>query len=167
MKSSPWRSPALRTIFGDYLAVSISAHFIWEILQLPLYTLWATGTYSQKAFAVVHCTIGDAMIAGFSLVVALALFGRAKWPHSGAARVYAASLALGLGYTIFSEWLNTSVRGSWAYSDVMPIVPVLGTGLAPLLQWIVVPTIAFWIAIGRPPWRDEPPVRQPALDRNQ
>ena len=65
-----------------------------------------------------------------------------------------ATLAFGIGYTIYSEWLNVNVRGSWAYSDLMPVVPVIETGLAPLLQWVVVPTLALWVAIGRAPWRD-------------
>ncbi len=47
-----------------YLGVSIVANLVWEILQLPLYTLWATGTRKEQAFAVLHRTIGDAMIAG-------------------------------------------------------------------------------------------------------
>jgi hypothetical protein len=138
-----------------YLGVSIVANLVWEILQLPLYTLWATGTRREQAFAVLHCTIGDAMIAGLSLLAALALFARAAWPRAGVARVYAGSLAFGVVYTIFSEWLNTSVRGSWTYSDLMPVVPVIGTGLAPLLQWFVVPTLAQWIAVGRAPWTDQ------------
>jgi hypothetical protein len=111
-----------------YLGVSIVANLVWEFLQLPLYTLWATGTRREQAFAVLHCTIGDAMIAGLSLLAALALFAPAAWPRAGIARVYAGSLAFGVVYTIFSEWLNTSVRGSWAYSDLMPVVPVIGTG---------------------------------------
>lgn len=44
-----------------YLCVSIVANLVWEILQLPLYTLWATGTRREQAFAVLHCTIGDAI----------------------------------------------------------------------------------------------------------
>jgi hypothetical protein len=135
-----------------YLGVSIVANLVWESLQLPLYTLWTTGTRREQAFAVLHCTIGDVMIAGISLLAARALFARATWPSTDVARVYAASLAFGVVYTIFSEWLNTSVRGSWAYSDLMPVVPGIGTGLAPLLQWIVVPTLAQWIAVGRAPW---------------
>ena len=138
-----------------YLGVSLVAHLVWEILQLPLYTLWSTGTLRQQAFAVVHCTLGDAMIAGLSLLLALALFARATWPHASSSRVYWASLAIGVGYTIYSEWLNINVRGSWAYSDLMPVVPILGTGLAPLLQWFVVPTLALWVAIGRAPWVDD------------
>jgi hypothetical protein len=138
-----------------YLGVSLAAHVVWEILQLPLYTLWSTGTLKQQAFAVVHCTLGDAMIAGLALLLALALFARSAWPRTGVARVYWASLAFGAVYTIYSEWLNISVRGSWAYSELMPVVPVIRTGLAPLLQWIIVPTLALWVAIGRAPWIDE------------
>ncbi len=44
------------------------------------------------------------------------------------------------GYTVYSEWLNVYVKGTWAYSDLMPIVPGLEVGLSPLIQWIVVPT---------------------------
>jgi hypothetical protein len=52
----------------------------------------------------------------------------------------------GLGYTIYSEWLNTEIRGSWAYTRWMPQLPLIGTGLSPLAQWIVVPSLAFWWA---------------------
>ncbi len=138
-----------------YLGASLVAHLGWEILQLPFYTLWLTGTHRQQAFAVIHCTLGDAMIAGLSLLLALAIFARATWPYVGVARVYVAVLAFGVGYTIYSEWLNVSVRGTWAYSNLMPVVPVVGTGLAPLLQWFVVPTLALCVAIGRRPWADD------------
>ena len=47
---------------------------------------------------------------------------------------------------MFSEWLNVVVRQTWAYSDLMPIVPVIGTGLSPLLQWMAVPLLALHIA---------------------
>lgn len=129
-----------------YLGVSTAAHLIWEILQLPLYTSWSTAAREQLAFAVLHCTAGDTMIAGLSLLAALTLFGLSAWPKANAKRVYWTTLVLGAGYTIFSEWLNTSVRGTWAYSDLMPVVPLIGTGLAPLLQWLVVPTLAYWFA---------------------
>ena len=103
-----------------YLGVSIVANLVWEILQLPLYTVWASGTRKQQAFAVVHCTVGDAMIAGLSSV-ALALFRAAVAERRRCPRLSTA-IVFGVGYTVYSEWLNTSVRGSWAYSDLMPVV---------------------------------------------
>jgi hypothetical protein len=95
------------------------------------------------------------MIAGLSLLVALALAGRTTWPSSGARPVWLLLLAFGFGYTIYSEWLNVNVRGSWAYSPLMPTVPFLGTGLSPLLQWLIVPTLTLRIALGRQPWTDD------------
>jgi len=144
-----------RGVLRRYLVMSIVGHLIWEILQLPLYTLWATGTFQKKLFAIVHCTIGDVLIVAAALLLSLGMFARSRGANAGVAAVWAASLALGLSYTIFSEWLNTGVRASWTYSDFMPLVPVIGTGLAPLLQWVVVPTLAMWIALGQAPWRLE------------
>lgn len=65
------------------------------------------------------------------------------WPSHGCARVAAVAIVLGVAYTVFSEWLNVAVRESWAYAPAMPRVPPLGTGLSPLLQWIIVPLAAF------------------------
>ncbi|PPD29751.1 MAG: hypothetical protein CTY20_05425 [Hyphomicrobium sp.] len=137
-----------------YLGASFMAHLVWEVLQLPLYTLWTTGTPREQSFAVVHCTTGDVMIAGLSLLAVLSVLGRPKWPAADGRPVWLATLLLGVGYTIYSEWLNVSVRGSWSYSDLMPTLPPLGTGLAPLLQWIIVPTLVLWIATGRRPWTE-------------
>ncbi len=49
----------------------------------------------------------------------------------------------GFGYTIYSEYLNIAVRRAWGYSELMPTLPPLGTGLSPLLQWVVVPLVGF------------------------
>jgi hypothetical protein len=153
--AAPVLTPNWLRALRRYLGASLVGHFVWECLQLPLYTLWTAGTFGQKAFAVGHCTIGDAMIAGLSVLVALALFGHALWPRANAARVSTITVALGIAYTLYSEWMNTSVRGSWAYSELMPVVPVTGTGLAPLLQWIVVPALALGFAAGGVPWNGQ------------
>ena len=115
-----------------------------ESAQLPLCTIWYEGTPGEIAFAVAHCTGGDILIASASLLLALLLAARPTWPHETYRRVAALTVAFALPYTVFSEWLNTEVRGSWAYSELMPVVPVLDAGLAPLAQWIVIPIAAFW-----------------------
>lgn len=130
----------------NYLAVSVIANLIWEVLQLPLYTIWTTGTTREITFAVIHCTIGDALIALSALILTLISVGTKSWPGDRHNLVLAVTLALGVGYTIFSEWLNIVVRTSWAYSPLMPVVPVTGTGLSPLMQWIVIPPIALFFA---------------------
>jgi hypothetical protein len=122
------------------------ANLVWEVAHLPLYTLWWESDFRENAFAAVHCTGGDLLIATASLVLALLCFAERNWPDGSFLRVAAATVAFGVGYTVFSEWLNTAVRGSWAYTDRMPVVPILGTGLSPLAQWLVIPLAAFWWA---------------------
>lgn len=142
---STWFAPWLRGPML-YVGVAVPAHLLWEILQLPLYTIW-TAPVATRAFAIAHCTIGDAMIAASTLIFAWIVTGRAHWPQARFWSVALVTVVLGLGYTIFSEWLNVTVQMSWAYSATMPVIPMFGfeVGLSPVLQWIVVPAIGFAI----------------------
>ncbi|MEQ8393706.1 hypothetical protein [Thalassobaculum sp.] len=139
--SSAW-FPVLRR----YLAVIAVGNLAWEFVQLPLYTIWHDGTPREIAFAALHCTGGDVLIAGAALLGALLVAGTGEWPRDRFATVAVLAMLGGLGYTVFSEWLNTEIRASWAYTETMPRLPLIGTGLAPLAQWIVVPLFAFWWA---------------------
>jgi hypothetical protein len=127
-----------------YLFVTGALNLVWETVQLPLYTIWNEGTVGSKAFAVLHCTMGDLLIAIAVLVSALLVVGDPEWPGRRAGLVAGCTLLIGLAYTVLSEWLNVHGRRSWAYSDLMPILPPFGTGLSPLLQWVVVPSAALW-----------------------
>jgi len=133
--------------FLRYLLVLTGLNLVWEFAHMPLYTLAAEGTTAAIVYSAIHCTIGDMMIGGFALLAAVFLFGSDRWPAAGQTRVLAAALVFGVGYTVFSEWLNIEVRGAWAYTEAMPIVPLIRTGLSPLLQWLVVPVIAYFWAI--------------------
>ena len=138
-----------------YLVTTLAGHFVWEVAQLPLYAIWNSGSPREIAFAVIHCTAGDLIIATLALVLALVCFGGVSWPHDRFKGVMAATLVNGVSYTFYSEWLNTAVRKEWAYSEMMPTLPPLGTGLSPLLQWLVVPLIGFavifrWLSRIRP-----------------
>jgi hypothetical protein len=42
----------------------------WEIVQLPLYTIYWTEDFGTQVFALLHCTIGDRIIAGLALFAA-------------------------------------------------------------------------------------------------
>lgn len=123
-------------------------NLIWETAQMPLYTLWSEGSPAYIAFAIAHCTAGDVLIGTASLVLALIALregplGRWRWR-----RIAALSVLLGTGYTLFSEWMNVTVLGSWAYAESMPTVEVAGfeVGLSPLAQWLLIPPLAIYRA---------------------
>lgn len=130
-----------RTILR-YLAAMAAGNLLWEIAHVPLYTIWLTGSVAEIAYAILHCTLGDVLIAATTLGFALAIFG-CGWPIQNVRTVAAFTMLLAIAYTVFSEWLNVSLRGAWAYRDIMPTLPPFGTGVTPLLQWIVIPLIAF------------------------
>jgi hypothetical protein len=131
---------SIRRAIVVYLALTGAGHLLWEAAQLPLYTIWWTGTRREIFFALIHCTAGDLMISAAALGLAGLIARLRHRPLLGGGTILTAIL-LGLGYSVFSEWLNTNIRRSWSYTEAMPLLPSLGTGLTPFLQWLIVPGI--------------------------
>ena len=123
-----------------YLAASALGHLLWEIAQLPFYTIWADGGFGQIGFAVLHCTAGDVLIAATALVLA-------QWAFAPVGRrVVGATLVIGAAYTAGSEYVHAVIRTDWPYSQLMPTLPILGIGALPMAQWLVIPAIALHLA---------------------
>lgn len=139
----PAALPLQRRTIQRFLVVMAAGTLLWEMAHVPLYTLWANGSWGEIAYGVLHCTVGDVMISSVCLLLSLAVAGRAAWPLERFGAVAVATILTATSYTVFSEWLNTEIRGAWAYREAMPRLPGLGTGLTPFLQWIVVPALAF------------------------
>ena len=132
-------------ILTAYLPRLALCSLIWEIIQLPLYSLWAEPHWQAMLFPVLHCTAGDIIIGGLCLFIALTL-NRAgehsSWPSM---RICAWTIILAVSYTVFSERMNLA-QGNWSYSSLMPVLPWIKVGLAPIAQWIVVPLLTWWWA---------------------
>ena len=139
---------SLKFIAFRYVPLLGALNLIWEIAQLPLYTLWEKSPPSFIAYAVVHCTLGDVAIGTLALLVAL-IATRARAVDTWRWRQVAMFLVIpAVGYPALSEWINTVARGSWAYTALMPVVHFAGfeIGLSPLLQWLMIPPVALWLA---------------------
>ncbi|HEV2545968.1 MAG TPA: hypothetical protein VGU20_01390 [Stellaceae bacterium] len=134
-----------RTIALRYLFLATAANLVWEVAQLPLYTIGEASSTEGLAYVVAHCTAGDVIILAAALLLALVLAGDGAWPERGCRSVTVASTFIGVAYTIFSEWLNVHVLQNWAYAPAMPLVPPFGTGLSPLLQWLLIPPAALMV----------------------
>jgi hypothetical protein len=135
-------------IARGYLPSLLALNLAWEMAQLPLYTIWSEASAGEVAFAVAHCTVGDMLIGAAALLIALVVVRAPEVADWHWVRIGAFAVIIGVGYTAVSEWMNTTIRYSWEYSSLMPLVDVRGValGLAPLVQWLIVPPLALYLA---------------------
>lgn len=115
---------------------------VWEFLHSPLYTDHSRGAW-YIIWTRLHCTVGDLMILLAAFWLTCLVFRTRYWlrqPRLLAAVLFA---GIGLGYTVYSEWHNTTVSKTWEYSPLMPVI--FGIGLSPLLQWVVIPPAVMWL----------------------
>lgn len=122
-----------------WVGLALPLNLGWEIAQLRFYTLWSEGTPLTIAYSILHCTIGDAMIAAVAFSVGAIVARDVCWPSAAPWHGGMAAVSFGLAYTVFSEWFNVYRIESWDYAPSMPLVN--GIGLTPLLQWSVVPVV--------------------------
>ena len=137
-----WRLIGLR-----YLPWLAGLNLVWEVAQLPLYTIWDEASPAYLAFAVAHCTVGDILIGAAALLLALILAREGSLASWRWRRVVPLLLLLGAGYTVLSEALSTMLF-RWSYSELMPTLRLGGLriGLSPLLQWLALPPAALYLA---------------------
>ena len=129
----------------NIVVFSFLLHFVWEFVQAPTYAGMIEMNHWDGIKLCMSATFGD---VGFALV-AFGLTGLAartrQWFLRPAAWQYLMYLGIGIGLTVGFEYYYTQVSLRWTYSELMPLVPPFGTGLSPLLQWLVVPTVVLWI----------------------
>jgi len=117
---------------------------MWEWVQTPFFTD-ITDELNIIVWYRIHCTIGDIMIMGFSIIL-WSLFKKSNtWFFAPKARDYLAVTLMGASYTAYSEILNVVIRESWGYSELMPMIPGTHIGIIPIVQWLILPSIILYI----------------------
>lgn len=118
-------------------------NFAWELAQMSLYDR-ASFTINHVAF----CSLGSVADA---LMVLLLYFGLAfifknqLWIFPlKRERIAIVVLTGGIGAAL-SEMRHLSL-GNWAYSDSMPLIPMLNVGLSPILQFMILPTLIYIVS---------------------
>ena len=118
-------------------ACAFVLNLAWEIAQVRLYTVWAEADGPGIFRALLHCSLGDAVIALVMFALAGIVVQRADWPAS---RPWAGGAIVVIGamcFTAWSEWYNVYRAGNWGYAASMPMI--FGIGLSPMLQWLILP----------------------------
>ena len=127
------------------LMFSLPLELLWEVAQFPLYTVWHEGDWSYILYGLAHCTLGDLLILLVTYWVVSLLNRSRYWYQSNILVNGVLFTLLSLGYTIYSEIMNVSIKGTWDYTELMPIVPVIEIGGMPFLQWVLVPPVVLWL----------------------
>ncbi len=137
------RKDSVTRVVIDFVVLSGVFHFAWEVLQAPLFSSLDDDSHFAGVVECGWATFGDILIMIAAFLVARVLAGRA-WNMSAFGRGVFVFLAVGLVATIALEYLNTEILGRWTYVPEMPRLPILGTGLAPIAQWLVIPLVVLW-----------------------
>ncbi len=116
-------------------------NFFWEMIQSPWYADTSQIPYQEMLIRRIHCTLGDVLILLFSFWIVGWMVRDRQWIMDFRLRHVTGFTLIGLAYTVFSEWLNVDIRSAWGYGPAMPRIPVIGTGVAPIIQWLVLPPV--------------------------
>jgi len=116
----------------------------WEFWQSPFFAGLA---HAQHWQAVVMCTkaaFGDVVIPLIAFWSVCAVAGTRRWVTHPTRWQKIVFIAVGLLVTVVMELLSTRVFYHWSYAEEMPMLPGIGIGLSPVLQWLLLPPLILW-----------------------
>jgi hypothetical protein len=130
----------LRKVLGIVYALSFSLNLVWEMLQMPLFhgmdwspTSWAFCT---------TVSLGDASFSATVYAVLAFKHQDATWVCVRDGRDVLLIIAAGLLTSVAGESLGRTL-GWWSYSPLMPLIPGLRVGTAPLVQLAILTVVTF------------------------
>ncbi len=119
-------------------------NFVWEFWQVPFYRDMPSGPHWQATKVCSLATVGDVAIALVAFWVVAAVARTRAWVLGPSGTQVVIFTMTGVAVTVIAEWVAREMLQSWAYADRMPTLPLLGTGLLPLLQWMILPPLVVW-----------------------
>ncbi len=132
-------TPGVMARAGLWSALAFVFNLAWEIGHVRFYTIWMEADGLRIAWSLLHCSLGDVLIALSMFALAGIALWRVDWPAS---RPWTGGVVVVIGalaFTAWSEWYNVYRAGNWGYTASMPVI--FGIGLSPLLQWLVLPPV--------------------------
>ncbi len=113
---------------------------MWEWMQSPFYQDISTD-FNRIVWFRIHCSLIDVLIVLGSAAFVTVIRRKLDWFVSLKIGDFALLSAGGALYTAVSEYVNVEELQRWGYSPLMPRVPLLGIGVIPILQWLLLPAL--------------------------
>jgi hypothetical protein len=129
--------PPLASLVGSIFFLSVLVNYPWELAQMVLYRWWST-PWSVGLLEGLKAALGDGLLILALYAMGCAVFRSRDWVLKPGASGYAFLSLSGMVFAVAAEW-HAAAWSPWAYSSIMPLVPVLGVGLMPVLQMMILP----------------------------
>lgn len=136
----PFTMRMLITIF----IVAVLLNYLWELAQAPLYV----GLDRYNAAVLWHCfvaSVGDGIMLLVITAAGRVTLHRWNWFERPRVFEYLVMLSAGLILAVLVEVVALHLLGRWDYSVTIPTV--LGIGVVPIAQMVVLPPLIFRIAV--------------------
>ncbi|PPS42104.1 hypothetical protein B1A85_15895 [Chroococcidiopsis sp. TS-821] len=123
---------------------SFLLNFVWEIQQMPFFQIPLDFSCSDIIRNCTLATIGDVGISTTAFWMVAVISKSRQWVNQSSRLQISVFVLVGVAITISFEALATGPLNLWEYAALMPKLPLLGTGLLPLFQWLLIPPLIVW-----------------------
>ena len=123
--------------------VAVAVNYLWELAQSPLYV--GMGSFGLALWHCLVASLADGLAALVIFAAGRLAFGRGDWYERPGARGYVLTLAAGWLIGVGAEWAALRFH-LWEYGALMPYVPFLRVGAAPVAQMLLLPPLVFFVA---------------------
>jgi hypothetical protein len=137
---------ALNKFISIMTILAFLLNFAWELIQIPL--------YKNPAYNINHVAFCALASLADVLMVLLLYFGLALifknpfWIKPLKFHRLVTVVLIGGAGAIVSEMRHLSL-GSWAYDNSMPLIPVVNVGISPVLQFMILPLLIYFLSFTR------------------
>ena len=130
----------------SFLALTLAffLNFAWELTQGPLYKDFIFG-YEHIAFCAL-ASVADAIMTLLLYYISAFIFKkRTLIKNLTFQEIILIILGGGISAILVEIWHVS--KGHWAYANSMPLIPIIGAGLLPVLQFTILPVLVYYINI--------------------
>lgn len=138
-------SNGVKKIIAYYAIGGFILNFVWEISQAGLYKPHFEGI---SEFVTVHlkATLGDVVMLLIIYLIASLVRNDRHWIEKNKISSYIFVAFLGFIFAIVIE-KYALLTGRWGYNELMPIIPFIKVGLAPVLQLTIIAPLSVFLAV--------------------
>lgn len=136
--------PTFARPLGRLLAVALPLYFAWEMAQAPFFTGMPAG-WVKATLMCAQTTLGDGVLVAAVAIAGTLLYRDRRWFVPPAPLRYVVAVVVGVALQIAVEWVMVYRLDRWGYASDQPILPLVGLGILPVLQPIVLLPLTFWL----------------------